>query len=301
MMHLLRHRSVRSRYTLRMKWASRGLFGLDQARSLSMDRTISIGCEGKTDGGGAQVHAMMSAALFAWTFGLRYVYVRPQTIAHCPPGLKMSSWVDDWESMLGLHHWGEEPSVGPVYQYAGVFELWNALRKSQGGKRSLAAPHFHAFSDAFPELYEMHRQKFRSTATRLFEQPTVHYPGDRFIIAMHVRRGDVQTENPVSAFRFTPDWVIGENVRRLNHQYSSYDPLIRVFSQSGAEPLERYLPQNAELILDPDVFSTLRHLASADVLALGKSSLSFVAGVLAKGPVFFERFWHSNLPSWKKF
>ena len=45
-------------------------------------------------------------------------------------------------------------------------------------------------------------------------------------------------------------------------------------------------------------FLTMVDLVSADILIMAKSSFSYIAGILSRGIVLYEPFWHNGLKRW---
>jgi hypothetical protein len=56
---------------------------------------------------------------------------------------------------------------------------------------------------------------------------------------------------------------------------------------------------NVEVIQDINPIKAWEMMASSDLLLMGKSSMSYIAG-LVRGwrPVFYAKFWHAGLTSW---
>lgn len=55
---------------------------------------------------------------------------------------------------------------------------------------------------------------------------------------------------------------------------------------------------NWRLSLDGNPLAAMTDMLRADILIMGKSSFSYVAGRLNRGIAIYEPFWHQPLPDW---
>jgi hypothetical protein len=251
-------------------------------------------CRGKTDGGGAQAHAMMSTIAFADYMGVGYVHTPFSSVEHNDEG--RDDWASSWERFLNLGM--DEVSRESVREMPVV-----ALRKLKHWKRRenmlVEVPFCHDFTDVFPETYRRIQPRLRAkywAADKSAYDPL--YVSGKKSIAVHIRRGDVS--NSENAKRFTDN---SEVLKRLERIISEMDEPrerldIRVYSQGDESDFREFARMGASLHINEDVFSTLHALVCADVLVMSKSSMSYVAGVLSEGVVVYEPFWHAPLPGW---
>jgi hypothetical protein len=120
---------------------------------------------------------------------------------------------------------------------------------------------------------------------------------DRFHIAVHIRR-----PNPHDCRLYgshIPDIVFQFGIQKLREKYADKRPQIHIFSQ-GDEELFRSLYPESDVVLhiDEALEQTFPRMVFADVLVLSPSSLSWVAGLLSQGTVYYQPFWHRPLPTW---
>lgn len=257
---------------------------------------INITCAGKTDGGGAQLHACISTAVFANSLNLNY---------HHTPLIKVEhnhendlSWEQKWESYLDLGniYINRQHSIDYVVT-EDYFEAVNKIYESIVNDTclNLQVPHCHAYSDGAPiEFYDVLKKIqdhfFLQKKTDLIYQSTC------FNIAIHARRGDVSLD------KWSERYTSGENIARLinhlRHCFKKNTPQFYIFSSASDAGLEALRSNDVVLITELDVFSVLDHLVYADCLVMAKSSMSYLAGMLNQKIVLYQPFWSVCLPHW---
>lgn len=242
---------------------------------------LGITCTGKQDGGGAQVQAVMSAILFSRAVGVPYFHTPFKSVMH---GNEPMSFAARWEAAFNLGFGAASVPDGVPIITGEAFK-----KQHRGTPAVVAQPYFHAFADANPDLYRMVVDQFRARLAlppRSFASPT---------IAVHVRRGDV-VGRPALAKRLTADNAVTRHIETALRDHPGHR--VVVFSQ-GVEADFQAFPKICEFELNSDVFQTISGLIHADCLIMAKSSLSYVAGLLSRGTVYYEPFWHRPLSSWR--
>jgi|SRR5271165_6843516 len=110
-------------------------------------RPVALTCSGKTDGGGAQVHAVLSVLSFCKAFGYTYVHTPFHQMEHTSG----PSEVLEWERLFNFGE-GEVPAekcgylIVPASEYAKSRRLWFQ-------KVAVAVEDCHGFNDANPDAY----------------------------------------------------------------------------------------------------------------------------------------------------
>ena len=114
---------------------------------------------------------------------------------------------------------------------------------------------------------------------------------DTDVIAIHIRRGDVNKE----AFpeRYTENNFYCKLIPDLIRKYPN--TIIKIFSQGK---LEMYELQNVEWHLDTNLTDVFHQMVVAKVLVTAKSSLSYTAALLNQNTVYYMPFWHKPLKKW---
>ncbi len=253
---------------------------LDPSR-IGTGSLLGITCAGRTDGGGAQVHAVMSAILFSRMAGIAYFHSPFTSVRH---GDHPEVFAARWEAAFNLGQGAPGVPDGVPIISAETFSGGYS-----GVPAVVAQGHFHGFAERNPDLYGQLADEFRDRLAlplRSFEAPT---------IAVHVRRGDVVGET-AHAPRLTDNATILRNIKRVQRDHPRHRVVI--FSQ-GVESDFGPLADICAFELNSDVLETISALIAADCLIMAKSSLSYVAGLLSKGSVYYEPFWHGPLSSWR--
>lgn len=152
----------------------------------------------------------------------------------------------------------------------------------------------HAFTDRYPEAYELVCQRVRSN---FLGADNAKSRRAEIRVGIHIRRGDV-TQSHRKRFTDTP--LVAARIARVLDMLRPFGPLrALVFSQGDGDPdFEPLISLGCELRCDEDPVSSLRELARSDVLLTAKSSFSYVAGLVSAGTVLYEPFWHNKLPHW---
>lgn len=258
----------------------------EQDHSLGLSRLdgriiLGVTCAGKRDGGGAQVHAVMSAMLFARAMGVPYFHTPFAAVMH---GEDPTAFAARWERAFNLGI-----GVSRIPRRMTVVTGEAACRDYRGPPAVVAQQHFHAFADGRPDLYGPTVRGLRSRLalpSRSFGRPT---------IAVHVWRGDI-VGRPSQAERFTDNATLARHIEAALRDHPGHR--VRVFSQGTKADFEG-LPDICEFELDTDVFTTVSGLIEADCLIMAKSSLSYIAGLCSRGTVYYEPFWHRPLSPWR--
>jgi hypothetical protein len=247
-------------------------------------KNTTLTCAGKTDGGGAQIQAIVSVAALAKFFGAQFVHTPLSKIDHCPKHLTMEEFCRSWEGVISL--FGLTGSTGDEFvQYDKDEFMLDLLTLKMRGKRiSLENAHF--LTDNHPEIYEL---------VGLSATSEERAAGNKQNIYAHARRGDVKEDDHTS-FRYTSDATLRANIETVRRLLDT-DPEVFIVTQ-GPDAEFRKKFEDCTIIVEEDPVKAILLLANSDVLIMAKSSFSFVAGLLSKGSVHYETYWQRPLPSW---
>jgi hypothetical protein len=252
-----------------------------------------ITCAGRTDGGGAQMQAIYSTLLYARCAGLIYLHTPIFSVEHNT--YDEPDWPEKWERAFSPGH-GE--------LQAGAFDL-SAARQIPANEMSfehppppppqptlLVAQECHWYADSHPDFYSL-IQPLLIRKYRLNSPPKIENR-DRLIVAIHIRRGDVDEHE---AERFTCNEWVDHQIDELSRSLGSVRHEFHVYSE-GAEEDFGAIGDRAVLHLNGDVFECFESLVSADIFVTAKSSFSYTAALLARGVVIYSPFWHAPLQQW---
>ncbi|NIJ42050.1 hypothetical protein FHS78_002341 [Parvibaculum indicum] len=291
-----------------LAWARTRIGGAPQslafARLVKHDVATSprgITCRGKDDGGGAQVHAVISALALAHATGLTYYHSPFTSIAHAEGDA--ADWTEKWESFFNLGHGEKRLRAEQEAECVPIKRLLKSPLLWRGHELIAEAEHFTGFTDADVEaiaavLPDVRRKYALSDKSAL----TLYNVPGTLTMNVHVRRGDVSADHPYHSNRFTGDDAILETIRSAREaaQAQGLAVSVNVWSQGDRADFLAYEEAGCRLFLDTDIFETVHNLAQSDILLMAKSSLSFVAALLNDGICLYEDFWHPPLPHWIK-
>ena len=266
----------------------------DHVRAGRIGRGVRLTCRGKDDGGGAQVHAVISALAFAHATGLGYSHTPFRTIAH---GDGAPDWEGRWERFFALGE-GEaavddaRDGLVPLGDFLADPSLWRAA------DIVVHRSHYQNFCDRFPRAYDpilpALRRKYALAGKSGLPS---HRLADGVTIAAHLRRGDVHETH---ADRFTGDSVILRTIEGAIAACGALGRSHRVNLYSEGEPaaFAAFVEAGCQLHLDEDVFATIDNLVRADILIMAKSSFSYVPALLGDRVKLYEPFRHPPLAGW---
>ena len=211
----------------------------------TLPRTYGILATGKDDGAGSQAQAAMSAICLAEAFGLTYIH-RPFTVIEHTEG-GMSDWIRQWEDYFNLGCGARRLSqcsspVVPLDELLMAPEKWPDTA-------IVAAPHYLRFCNQDPQGWERALPRLRTK----FHQNKQPQSRDAFTIALHVRRGDVTTDDKKHAGRFTPNAAFIRTLESIMTAVStdvSGNVRIKLFSQGDPAIFADFARAGCELHLD---------------------------------------------------
>ncbi len=259
------------------------------------EKPTYLTCRGRDDGGGAQISACISTMIAARLRGVDYAHSPLEQVAHAPEGVDEVQWGQRWEAFFSL---GDgELSAGeltdlPLHPLAKPHR-----RRPKRGCLNVVA-HCHKLTDAHPdawaEIVPELRRKYQLSPKPVppgFEAGLTH-------IAVHLRRGDVTSDGQF-AERFSPASRIVPELRRRIGSIGPDRCRVHLYSQGAPEDFPELDEFPLRLHLDEDPFVSFHGMVEADVLFTAISTFSYLAGVLGRGEVVYQPFWHPPLSGWK--
>ena len=247
-------------------------------------RNTTFTCEGKNDGGGAQIQAIASVAAVAKFFGARFVHTRLSSIEHCPQGVSMEEFCLSWERIVSLFGFSLADTRNFEPYDTMTFMVDFLMFRTRG--KSISLEHAHFLTDNHPEIYEI---------------VGISAPGRRIStvqtqkIYAHARRGDVKSEGSTS-FRHTSDEKLRSYIETVRGRFPAISEVFIVTENPDSMFIHNF--SDCTIITEEDPVKVILLLAKADVLIMGKSAFSYVAALLSTGLVFYEKYWQLPLPSW---
>ncbi|MEI9906794.1 MAG: hypothetical protein WDO06_01810 [Actinomycetota bacterium] len=248
-----------------------------------------LSCAGRSDGGGAQLHATLSTQLLCNDFKIQYLHTPFSSIEHKPANWSEKEWLEKWENYLDL---GDGFPTRSQIDYKN-FEIVSAkspleavarLLKNRSRKVIVEVRECHDYADRHAKNYQSIISKYQTDQ----KSP---------IIAVHVRRGDVTSSH--QTFRFTSAENIKSHIGQVINDFPNNENEVVLYSASSDSDLTELSKFDWKLDTSSNVFEVLNALRSAEIQVMSKSSLSYIGALFSSGVVYYQRFWHSPLPGWK--
>jgi hypothetical protein len=250
---------------------------------------------GSCDGLGSQIHSILSILLFAKKFHLIYVHTPIKNIEHYKGN--RDEWSLRWEEFFSLGNNEIQINELESSNVQRAFVKFPFLLNKKKDKLYLVS-NCHSYTDTCPADFSLIVDDLRKKYN-LKKPPLKRIKTMQLQLCVHIRRGDVDAIN-INSFRYSSNRDILKNIVKILEFYEKHNIPCKVYIYSQGEEKDflEFKELNATLCLNKDEFKTFDHLVNADILVMAKSSFSYVAGLLNKGIVFYEPFWHKPLPSW---
>lgn len=255
---------------------------------------LGITSMGKTDGVGAQAMAKFSAMCVARAYGMEYVHVPFENLAHAE--LPNREWDAAWEQLLGMHEGNarldpEHRHVVGLGEFIETPSLWRE-------KVVIADRHFHAFCELAPVHGSGVAGKLRAAFAR--HRPP-EAPNGVCRVGVHVRRGDVRKGDADTQHRFAPNHHVASILRQVAEAVvdAGLKPEIHLHSNGTVDELREFdaFP-GLEYHAGSPAIETFVSLATSDVLIGTRSDFSMLAGVYNGGIVVCDPRHRTPLPEW---
>lgn len=136
------------------------------------------------------------------------------------------------------------------------------------------------------------KQVFRSNKERID-----YFDDEHLNIAVHIRRPNPH-DSRIEGTN-TPDRLYINIINALRDFYSPANLLFHIYSQGDVEAFKTtFCEKDIVFHINEPLEKTFTSLVLADVLVTSPSSLSYTAGILSEGTVYYVPFWHPPLPHW---
>lgn len=250
---------------------------------------------GSGDGVGSQIHSILSILLFAKKFNLTYVHTPVKNIEHYK-GDRVE-WSLRWEEFFSLGNNEIPIKALESSDVKRVFVKFPFLLNKKSDKLYMVS-NCHSYTDTCPADFSLIIDDLRKKYNIKNASSSRINPA-QLQLCVHIRRGDVDAVN-INSFRYSSNRYILKNLVKILEFYNrqNIDCKVYIYSQGEEKDFLEFKELNATFCLNEDEFTTFDNLVNADILVTAKSSFSYVAGLLNKGIVFYEPFWHKPLPSW---
>jgi hypothetical protein len=124
-----------------------------------------------------------------------------------------------------------------------------------------------------------------------------YFNNESLNIVIHIRRKNVQDNR--SEGTTVPDRIYLNMIRLLRDLYCSENPRFHLLSQGDVNDfLKVFCSGDITLHINETIEKTFISMVLADVLVTAPSSMSYTAGILSEGIIYYMPFWHPPLPNW---
>lgn len=220
----------------------------------------------QTDGFGSQYNAIFNSVLLADLWGKTYYYTPMVSVEHNYNN--ESDFKDKLEKFINVK--SNFPNVYPGLQVRTIVNCIDRANLINAVK-----------SGNFDMLNSNGLKKLKSCFWENKEKP-VH---DYLNIGIHIRRRNPQ-DNRNEGTRL-PDEYFLFMIKYLREKYNERKIIFNIYSQGELKNFEKYLSEDVRLNIDTPVMDTFLGLASSDILLTSLSTLSYTAGLISNGEVYF--------------
>lgn len=261
--------------------------------------------ETQNEGVGAQYQRILCLLAIARRHNLKYIHQKI-TIHHNYDN--DSKWDDKWDKFFNvskLSYHGKIEAPNNIIKYENIDN--NALTEiiNSNNIYSIRLP-FNVVDLAPDYYYKAIQDDVIDVYDKANTNRKLMYTNDKISIALHIRAyndcDDVGCKTFDNSFRYPISCdEYYKLITKLKRIYNNAE--IHIFSQKTFDEkysLLRDIP-DLNIHLDSDTFDTFHHLCKADILVMGTSSFSYLAGIYNKKSVIYYTFWHPPLDNWINF
>jgi hypothetical protein len=252
---------------------------------------------GPQEGFGEQYKMVIYYAVFAELYGFSFVYTPFKEIAHNYS--KDPNWVQHLEKMVHLEHVFDwiVPEKHPLVNLFVADVLFKIQQRIKDFETSSTLKNI--------------RNAFYEQNLKNNPYPYPKNLKDNTHVALHIRRQNGEDHYSHSGLS-VPDEIYEEIISALSTITESKTVQFHLFSQGDESTFERYRRfeekniQNIQNIkninivlhLNTPLEETFTRMVFADILVVSPSALSYTAGLLSTGRVYYLRHCNPPLPSW---
>ena len=232
------------------------------------------------DGFGSQYHHIIEIFLWCKLNNLNYVHNPIESSEHNDDNTQ--EYIDELNSIMNMHS-GDLP-LYKDHPYA--MEVHYTFQKimdymEKDNNRSLAIRSEHM--KTLKEMFWKNKEKD-------------FFKNDKFNVALHVRRPNKNDSRLAGAD--TVDQYYIEKIENILETYKDKDIVFHLYSQGSEEMFDAYKKYSTVLHLNESLLDTFTGMVAGDVLVISASSMSFAAGLLSDGTVYYHPFWHKPVDTW---
>lgn len=252
---------------------------------------LALTMRGRVDGLGAQLQAVLAVLATARRMGLPFVFaplrIQDHEMDMRAVGLLLDHFAQKYPPLadhmvVEVNLLNDDPDAQA--HHPDVFASANSILWQEEPE--------HAYTS---ELLMETRVAFLAAAVSSLSLSTL---GDSDI-AVHIRRGDVQSRTVLGKSRYVPMTFYEKLIPLLFREYPSH--VMHVFSEGDQRDFQTLSATGKVMLhLNEPAHETFIQLMSAGTLVTSRSSFSYVAALLSQGHVYCFPFWHPPSPEWTR-
>jgi hypothetical protein len=149
---------------------------------------------------------------------------------------------------------------------------------------------------------EEYLEKIRKMFWKNKDRSSIFPKNEKIRVAIHIRRLNIydKTLEYVEPERVnTPDSFYLNAMERIRREHKEKDLEFHIYSQGDMKTFSCYSDIGAILHIDEDLSSSFIEMVASDILVTSFSSLSYIAGFLNDGIVYYHPFWHPPRGRWR--
>lgn len=231
----------------------------------------------RADGFGGQYQTIICSIIYAELTGNTFMYTPFRNVEHNydgdPEFLKNKEWLVNL-----IDHYPINNDIN--------------LQKKRSGGEYITFFESHLNESIKSDSLKKIKDLFRANKNR-----DDYYDKDKINIAIHIRR-----RNPHDLYDLgtsVPDAVYVKLISELRQKYLSKPYVFHIISQGNMDSFRDKFPgDDIVLHINESLEDSFTSMVLADVLVTATSSLSYTAGLLSEGEIYYLRFWHLPLPHW---
>ena len=236
----------------------------------------------RPDGFGAQFQSIIQSVIYAELKQKRFLYTPFKTMEHNydndPDFIQKKEQLINF---IGNFEINQDPTLQTVSSQDTYTRFFEANLAACANSQSL----------------KKIKSVFRSNKSK-----NDYFDAEHLHVAIHIRRAnphDTLNGRPPPTERYLAMKKYIAIIEELRRLYVSKNPLFHIYSQGEISNFDRSFRSNDIVFhINTSVEETFASMVLADALVTSTSSLSYVAGILSEGTVYYIPFWHPPLPSW---
>lgn len=226
-------------------------------------------CEGG-DGFGAQYQRIISSIMYAELTGKEFVY---------RPFKDMEHNYDDDQNFIEK----KEKFINLIDNYKKINEVSNVLS---------LGPRVYEVEDNLDVCLGL--ESLKKIKRLIHENKKKPYDDSFLNISVHIRRFNTHDNGD---YAYVDDSYYLNVINYIRSNYEG-NKLFHIYSQGDEKLFEKYQSNDVVFHLDEPIEDTFYGLITSDILVMSKSSLSYSAGILSEGIVYYLPFWHKPASKW---